>query len=70
MTPKPPTKLLRFADLKDRGIVSNWPQLKRLQDTAAFPPGYLLSPNARVWDEHVVETWLAARREVLPRSAA
>jgi hypothetical protein len=55
-------RLLRFADLYDRGIVNNWQRVKRLQDTAGFPKGYLLSPGCRVWDQAEVEAWLASRR--------
>lgn len=55
-------KLLRFADLKGRGVVSSWPQLRRLVDNHGFPPGYLLSPAVRVWDAGVVEAWLDCRR--------
>jgi hypothetical protein len=69
MTSKRPVKLLRFADLKDRGIVRNWAQLRRLQDVEGFPPGFMLSQNTRVWDEPEVEAWLASRRLNGPRAA-
>ncbi|MBJ7410852.1 MAG: hypothetical protein JHD15_10905 [Phenylobacterium sp.] len=59
---EPATQLLRFADLKARKIVTNWPQLKRLVDNYGFPPGYLLSPAVRVWDSEDVEAWLESRR--------
>lgn len=55
-------KLLRFADLKARGVVTSWPQLRRLVDNYAFPPGYLLSPAVRVWDAEAVDIWLDSRR--------
>jgi hypothetical protein len=32
------TVILRFADLKERGITNSWPQLKRLQTLHNFPP--------------------------------
>ena len=54
--------LLRFADLRSRGIVKNWPQLKRLQDQLGFPRGFMLSGNTRVWDLAEVEAWLDQRR--------
>lgn len=56
-------KLLRFADLKERGVVTSWPQLRRLVDNHNFPPGYLLSPGCRVWDPDVIEAWLDMRRQ-------
>ena len=43
--------LLRFRDLKDRGIVSNHVTLKRWIEREGFPPGRLLGPNTRVWRE-------------------
>jgi predicted DNA-binding transcriptional regulator AlpA len=55
------TRFLRFSDLVDRGIVRNWPTLQRLIKTLGFPPGVLLSANARGWDEGEVEAWLASR---------
>ena len=42
-------RLLRFADLREAGIVTNWPQLKRLVDNGGFPPGFMLSPAIRVF---------------------
>jgi len=54
--------LLRFADLERRGIVRNWPQLRRLISNAGFPPGFLISANARVWDEDEVDAWVDSRR--------
>jgi hypothetical protein len=53
--------LLRFADLKERGVCRSWAQLKRQADHN-FPLGRLLSPNIRVWDEEdEVDPWLASR---------
>ncbi len=43
--------VLRFADLKKRGIVNSWPQLCRLMELHDFPPGRKLSPNTRAWLE-------------------
>lgn len=65
-----PKKLLRFADLKARGVVTSWPQLRRLVDNHAFPPGYLLSPAVRVWDAEDVDLWLQERREAAARARA
>ncbi len=54
--------LLRFADLAAQGIVRNREQLRRLIAEQRFPPGWMLSSNARVWDRPVVESWLEERR--------
>jgi predicted DNA-binding transcriptional regulator AlpA len=62
MSDKPPTKLIRYADLHERGIVSNWVRLRRLQETEGFPKGFLLSQACRVWIEAEVEAWLADQR--------
>jgi predicted DNA-binding transcriptional regulator AlpA len=54
--------LLRFRDLQARGIATSWTQLKRLIQEYGFPPGRMLSPNVRVWDEEEeVDPWLASR---------
>lgn len=55
------TILLRFADLQERGIVNSWPQLKRLQQDHDFPPGRMLSPNIRAWDEDEIDAWWKSR---------
>ncbi|MFI4935207.1 MAG: helix-turn-helix transcriptional regulator [Caulobacterales bacterium] len=55
--------LLTFDDLKARGVVNNRTQLARLIANASFPKGFLLSANARRWDESEIETWLQGRRE-------
>jgi hypothetical protein len=57
-----PDTLLRYTDLERRGIVRNRQQLSNLIHDYGFPPGWLLTPNARVWDAVDVEAWLAARR--------
>jgi hypothetical protein len=56
------TTLLRYADLKKRGIVRSWAQLRRLQDREDFPLGKLLSPNCRIWDdEEEIIPWVKSR---------
>jgi hypothetical protein len=56
------TNQLRFSDLQRRGIVKSWPQLKRMQEDHGFPPGRLITPNTRVWDEEEeIAPWLASR---------
>jgi predicted DNA-binding transcriptional regulator AlpA len=54
-------KYLRFPDLKARGIVQSRMTLKRLIDDQGFPPGVLLTPNARAWTEAEVNEWLGSR---------
>jgi predicted DNA-binding transcriptional regulator AlpA len=54
--------LLRFADLKRRGIVRNWPTLRAWIEREGFPPGVKLGPNSRAWTEDEIDRWLATRR--------
>lgn len=58
-----PVKLLRFADLRDAGIVTSWPQLRRLQEKHGFPAGFKISEHSRVWDLAEIEAFLESRRE-------
>jgi predicted DNA-binding transcriptional regulator AlpA len=53
--------LLRFADLKARGIVRNWPTLARWIHDQGFPQGKLIGPNTRVWTEDEIAAWLDNR---------
>lgn len=55
------TVVLRFADLRERGIVKSWPQLKRMQEDHGFPPGRMLSPNVRIWTEDEIEKFIDLR---------
>lgn len=54
-------KLIRYPDLVAKGVVNSRMTLKRLIDTQGFPPGVLITPNARAWDEREVDAWIAAR---------
>jgi predicted DNA-binding transcriptional regulator AlpA len=56
-----PTKWLRFRDLKARGIVKNWPTLKRRVEKDGFPPGRMTGPNERTWTEEEIDEWYASR---------
>jgi hypothetical protein len=61
---------LRFADLRARGIVANWPSLQNRIRKNGFPPGRLIGPNARAWSETEVAEWIASRpveRKSTPR---
>jgi hypothetical protein len=53
---------LRFADLKARGTVKSWAQLRRLIELYGFPAGRMLSPNCRAWsEEDEIEPWENSR---------
>jgi predicted DNA-binding transcriptional regulator AlpA len=54
-------RLLRFPDLVAKGIVNSRMTLKRLIDAQGFPPGRLITPNARAWTEEEVDDWVASR---------
>jgi predicted DNA-binding transcriptional regulator AlpA len=54
-------RLLRFADLKKRNIVTNRPTLHRWIEREGFPPGMMLGENTRAWREADIEAWLASR---------
>jgi len=56
------TLLLRFCDLKARGIVGNWVTLKRWIEREGFPPGVKLGPNTRAWPESEIDEWVVGRR--------
>ena len=54
-------RMLRFADLKARGIVNNWVTLRGWIEREGFPAGTLLGPNTRVWPEQEIADWIASR---------
>ncbi len=54
-------KFLRYPDLVAKGVVRSRMTLWRLIQDEGFPPGVLISPNARVWDEDAVSAWIASR---------
>lgn len=57
-----PRKLVRFVDLKARGIVRSWPTLLSWIKREGFPPGFMLAPQTRAWDEAEIDRWIEARR--------
>lgn len=59
-------KLLRFKDLKARGIVNNHPQLRRMIDNYGFPPGIKLGENSTAWKDTLVDNWVETRPVALP----
>ncbi len=56
--------LLRFSDLRDRGIVNNRATLARWIQQLGFPVGIKLGANTRVWSEEEIDEWIDARRAV------
>jgi hypothetical protein len=67
------TNKLRFRDLQNRQIVDSWAQLRNLIEKYGFPPGHMLGPNTRAWDEEdEIEPWLQSRPTAgpEPRGAA
>ena len=55
------TKIIRFNDLKARGIVSNWNTLLRWIEHEGFPPGRMLASNTRAWTDEEIDAWVASR---------
>jgi hypothetical protein len=62
-------KLLRFADLKNLGIINNWPDLKRKILTQGFPAGFYLGQQTRCWEETSVQEWIASRPNAMEKPA-
>ncbi len=48
-------KWVRYPDLVAKGVVNSRMTLKRIIDSQDFPPGVLITPNARAWDEAEVD---------------
>jgi predicted DNA-binding transcriptional regulator AlpA len=63
-------KLIRYHDLVAKGVVNSRMTLKRLIDDQGFPPGVLITPNARAWDESEVDNWIANRPTARKAAAA
>ena len=65
-------RLLRFRDLRERGIINNWPALRYRIDRDGFPPGRMIGPNSRAWTEAEVDAWIKSRPTAgpAPRGAA
>jgi predicted DNA-binding transcriptional regulator AlpA len=66
-------RLIKFKDLKARGIVQSWAQLGHLIESHDFPTGFYLGSNTRVWNESNVDDWLVNRptdRRVAKKEAA
>jgi predicted DNA-binding transcriptional regulator AlpA len=54
-------RLLSFKELQARGIIGNWPMLKRRIEQDDFPVGRMIGPNTRRWTEEEVEKWIKSR---------
>jgi predicted DNA-binding transcriptional regulator AlpA len=54
-------KRVRYAELKQLGIVNNRVTLSNWIRERGFPPGQLTGPNTRTWDEDEVQRWLDSR---------
>ena len=54
-------RLLSYNDLIANGIIKNRTTLGRWIASQGFPPGTLIGPNTRRWDEADIEAWLASR---------
>src|SRR5262249_20270672 len=66
-----PLCVLRFCDLKSRGLVRNHTQLARLQQHYNFPKGRLVGGQTRVWtEEEITESFNASPTEAPPLKGA
>jgi predicted DNA-binding transcriptional regulator AlpA len=54
-------KWLRYPDLVGLGIFNSRMTLKRAIDSQGFPPGRLLTANARVWSSDEIDEWISTR---------
>jgi hypothetical protein len=57
----PERRLIKYAQLKQRGICKNRERLRQLIERHGFPPGFWTGPNTHVWFEDVVDAWLETR---------
>ena len=77
------TVLLRYRNLKARGIVRNWTTLRNRIRNDGFPAGRMTGRNERTWTEAEIDEWItscpvagpaprgaAARPRGRPRKAA
>jgi predicted DNA-binding transcriptional regulator AlpA len=54
-------RYLRFADLRERGIIPTRPTLRNRIRRHGFPRGRLIGPNMCAWLEEEVAEWLASQ---------
>jgi len=55
-------QVIRYSDLKARGVIKNRATLSRWIKRYGFPPGFLIGLNSRAWYQHEVEDWLHERQ--------
>lgn len=65
------TRLFRYEDLVEMGVVRNRMAPRRLAESQGFPLPIKLGSNSVAWPADEVEAWLAARpRVTLPEKEA
>jgi hypothetical protein len=68
--PRPPTPLptyIKFNQIKEAGIATNYCALRLLIERHGFPPGVWFGSATHVWRLDEVEAWLAARPSEQPK---
>jgi predicted DNA-binding transcriptional regulator AlpA len=63
-------RLIRYLDLKARGIVSNRMTLRRWIAEEGFPAGVQLGPNSVAWPEDEINAWVKSRSRASKREVA
>ncbi len=63
-----PRKLLRYADLVERGLVRNRMTLRRWILAGRFPAPIALGPNTLAWPEDEIEAFENKCERVIPSS--
>ena len=58
------SRVVRFSDSKERGVVNNRGTLSRWIKNSEFPSGFLIGPNSRCWYEHEIDDWLDSRADL------
>jgi hypothetical protein len=59
----PQRRLIAPKQLPDKGILYNMNYLRRMWNDGRFPPPIHLSPRRLVWDERVIDAWIASKME-------
>jgi predicted DNA-binding transcriptional regulator AlpA len=63
------TVILRFRDLKARGVCGSRASLHRLRKNADFPQAVSIGGGVG-WTENEIDAWLASRPRILKREQA
>jgi predicted DNA-binding transcriptional regulator AlpA len=56
-------RYLTLKDLPDKGVHYHVNHLRRMWGDGRFPPPQHLSPRKLVWDEAVIDAWIASKVE-------